>query len=41
MLVGAVIAAFLIVGLFFEMIASSPKKDPEWHSDTERERTAH
>jgi hypothetical protein len=35
MLVGAILAGFLILGLFLSMLSDSPKSDPEVHSDTE------
>lgn len=35
MLIGALIAALLILGLFLEMISSWPKVNPKRHSDTE------
>jgi hypothetical protein len=35
MVVGAIIAVFLILGLFLAMLGSSPKNDGEWHIDTE------
>jgi len=35
MLFGAILAAFLIFGLFLSMLAESPKADTEAHSDTE------
>ncbi len=34
MIAGVVVILF-IVGLFLEMLSSSPKPDPEWQSDTE------
>lgn len=37
MLLGAAtIAGLLIIGLFFEMIGSPPRRDSEWNSDTKR-----
>jgi hypothetical protein len=35
MLLGAAIAGLFIVGLFFEMLASSPKTEVKQHSDTQ------
>jgi len=35
MLVGAILALFLILGLFMSMLADSPKTDGEAQSDTE------
>ena len=35
MLVGAILAVFLIFGLFLSMLSDSPKGDTEAHSDTE------
>lgn len=35
MLFGAILAAFLILGLFLSMLSDSPKGDTEAHSDTE------
>jgi len=35
MLMGAIIAVFLIFGLFLSMLGSSPKKEGEWNIDTE------
>lgn len=35
MLVGAILAVFLILGLFLSMLADSPKSDIEAQSDTE------
>ena len=35
MLMGAIIAMFIILGLFLSMLGSSPKNDGEWHTDTE------
>ena len=34
MLVFAILALLLILGLFLSMLSSSPKGDSEWHSDT-------
>ena len=35
MMIGAVLAVFLIFGLFLSMLSDSPKPDSEVHSDTE------
>jgi hypothetical protein len=35
MLVGAIVAVFLIFGLFLSMLADSPKGDAKVHSDTD------
>jgi hypothetical protein len=35
MLAGAIIVVLLILGMFLSMLSSSPKKDSEWHPDTE------
>jgi len=35
MLVGAILAVFLIFGLFLSMLSESPKADSEAQSDTE------
>jgi hypothetical protein len=35
MLIGAILAVLLIFGLFLSMLSSSPKRDNEWHPDTE------
>jgi hypothetical protein len=35
MMVGAILALFLIFGLFLSMLADSPKSDSETQSDTE------
>jgi len=35
MMVGAILAVFLIFGLFLSMLSDSPKSDTEAHSDTE------
>jgi hypothetical protein len=35
MMVGAILALFLILGLFLSMLADSPKSDSEAQSDTE------
>jgi hypothetical protein len=35
MMVGAILALFLIFGLFLAMLADSPKADSEAQSDTE------
>jgi hypothetical protein len=35
MMVGAILAVFLILGLFMSMLADSPKTDSEAQSDTE------
>jgi hypothetical protein len=35
MMVGAILALFLIFGLFLSMLADSPKADSEAQSDTE------
>jgi hypothetical protein len=35
MMVGAILAVFLIFGLFLSMLADSPKTDAEAQSDTE------
>ena len=35
MVAGAIIAVFLIFGLFMSMLGSSPKSDEECHIDTE------
>jgi len=41
MMVSAIAGVLLIFGLFLSMISSSPKKDSEWHTDTERESLPH
>jgi hypothetical protein len=35
MLLFAILALLLILGLFLSMFSSSPKGDSEWHPDTE------
>jgi hypothetical protein len=35
MMIGAILAGFLIVGLFLSMLSESPKPDTEVQSDTE------
>ena len=35
MLAGAIIAVLLIFGLFLSMVSSSPKRDSEFHHDTD------
>lgn len=35
MVAGAIVAAFLIFGLFLSMLSDSPKGEREVHSDTE------
>ena len=35
MLIAGAVVILFIVGLFLEMVSSSPKAEPEWHSDTE------
>ncbi len=35
MVAGAIIAILLIFGLFLSMLSSSPKREAEWHPDTE------
>jgi hypothetical protein len=41
MMVSAIAGVLLIFGLFLSMLSSSPKKDSEWHPDTERESLPH
>jgi hypothetical protein len=35
MLAGAIVAVLLIFGLFLSMLSSSPKRESEYHPDTE------
>ena len=35
MLLGAIVAVFLVLGLFLSMLADSPKRDIEAQSDTD------
>jgi hypothetical protein len=35
MVVSAIIAILLIFGLFLSMLSSSPKREVEWHPDTD------
>lgn len=35
MVAGAIIASLVIFGLFCSMLSSSPKRDAEWHPDTD------
>ncbi len=41
MMVSAIAGVLLIFGLFLSMLSSSPKKESEWHPDTERESVPH
>ncbi len=35
MMIGAVLAGLLILGLFLSMVGNSPRSDAEWESDTD------
>jgi hypothetical protein len=35
MVAGAIIGILLIFGLFLSMLSSSPKREVEWHPDTD------
>jgi hypothetical protein len=37
MLIAGGVVILFIVGLFLEMLSSSPKPEPEWHPDTDGE----
>ncbi|HEY1272139.1 MAG TPA: hypothetical protein VGF08_09155 [Terriglobales bacterium] len=40
MLIAGAVVILFIVGLFLEMLSSSPKSSVEWESDTDRELNA-